>query len=329
MSLHVTFRQLQVFESVARRRSYTRAAEELHLTQPAVSMQVKQLEHVLGHALFEHLGRRIYLTDAGEVMLHYSRRIAAELDDARQALDDLEGIDGGRLRIAVVTTVNYFATRLLAGFCRDHPRVNVTLNVTNRDSVIRLIRENATDIVLMGQPPDTLALNAIPFMDNPLVLVAPPSHRLVGRKRIGLDALREEAFLIREPGSGTRAAMERFFEEKGIAPRTRIEMSSNEAIKQSVEAGLGLGMVSAHTVELELGAGRLALLDVESFPILKRWFVVHRQGKRLSATTRAFVDHVIRTTRQMGQMGGVGGVGGVGEMSEKTPRRRQDRDETR
>ena len=299
MNPHVTFRQLQVFESVARRLSYTRAAEELHLTQPAVSMQVKQLEHVLGHELFDHIGRRVFLTDAGEIMLRYSRRIAAELGDAKQALDDLKGVDGGRLRIAVVTTVNYFATRLLAGFCRDHPRVNVTLDVTNRNSVIRLLEENATDIVLMGQPPDSLDLTAVPFMDNPLVIIAPPSHRLVGRKRVRLEALREEAFLIRESGSGTRVAMERFFEEKGLAPRTRIEMSSNEAIKQSVEAGLGLGFVSAHTVELELAAGRLELLDVESIPILKRWFVVHHAGKRLSSTASAFVDHVMNATREV------------------------------
>ena len=299
MSLHVTLRQLQVFEAVARHRSYTRAAQELHLTQPAVSMQVKQLEHGLGLELFEQVGRRVYLTDAGEVMLHYCRRVAAELNDARQALEDLKGVDGGRVRIAVVTTVNYFATRLLAGFCRRYPRVNVTLDVTNREAVIKLLEDNATDIVLMGQPPGTLDLTAVPFMDNPLVIIAPPGHPLVGRKRVSLDALREEAFLIREPGSGTRAAMERIFEERGIAPRTRIEMSSNEAIKQSVEAGLGLGMVSVHTVELEVAAGRLALLDVESFPVLKRWFLVHREGKRLSPTARAFIDHVLEATREM------------------------------
>ncbi len=299
MNPHVTFRQLQVFESVGRHLSYTRAAEELHLTQPAVSMQVKQLEHVLGHELFDHIGRRVYLTDAGEILLHYSRRIAAELGDAKQALDDLKGVDGGRLRIAVVTTVNYFATRLLAAFCRAHPRVNVTLEVTNRNSVIKLLEENATDIVLMGQPPDSLELTAAPFMDNPLVIIAPPSHPLVGRRRVRLEALREEAFVIRESGSGTRAAMERFFQEKGLAPRTRIEMSSNEAIKQSVEAGLGLGLVSAHTVELEIAAGRLELLDVESIPILKRWFVVHHKRKRLSSTARAFVDHVMNATREI------------------------------
>ena len=300
MSLHVTFRQLQVFESVARNCSYTRAAEELHLTQPAVSMQVKQLEHVLGFVLFEHLGRRISLTDAGSIMQRYSRRIAAELNDAEQALEDLKGVDGGRLRIAVVTTVNYFATRLLAGFCRDHPSVHVSLNVTNRETVISLLADNATDIVLMGQPPDTLALTATPFMDNPLVLIASPTHPLVGRKRVPLEALREEAFVIREPGSGTRAAMERFFDDRGLAPRTRVEMSSNEAIKQSVEAGLGLGMVSAHTVELEVAAGRLALLDVVSFPIVKRWFVVHREGKQLSATAGAFIDYAMEAARRMG-----------------------------
>ena len=299
MSKHVTFRQLEVFESVARHHSYTRAAKELHLSQPAVSMQVKQLENTLGLSLFEHLGRRVYLTDVGEIMLHHSRRIAAEFHDAEQALEDIRNINGGRLRISVVTTVNYFATRLLAGFRRARPGVRITLNVTNRESVIRLLEENTTDIVLMGQPPDALRLVAIPFMDNPLVLIAPPAHALVGRQQVQLDALREETFLFREPGSGTRAAMEHFLDSKEFTPSARIEMSSNEAIKQSVEAGLGLTIVSSHTVELELAAGRLAQLDIASFPIFTRWFVVHRKDKRLSPVMHSFIDYVVNATRDL------------------------------
>jgi DNA-binding transcriptional LysR family regulator len=223
----------------------------------------------------------------------YARRIAAELGEAEQVLEELKGVGAGRLRVAVVTTVNYFATRILARFCRDHPDVNVSLDVTNRESVIRLLEENGTDIVLMGAPPATMDLVSVPFMENPLVAIAPPGHGLVGRKRIPLARLCDEPFLIREPGSGTRAAMERFFDEHELTPRTRIEMSTNEAIKQSVEAGLGLGVVSLHTVELELAAGRLEVLDVQFFPIRRKWYVVHREGKRLSATAKAFIEYVL------------------------------------
>ena len=291
--MNVTFRQLKVFEAVARHLNFTRAAEELYLTQPAVSMQVKQMESAIGLPLFEQMGKRIYLTEAGEVMRHYSRVIAEDLREAAQAMEELKGIEGGRLQISVASTVNYFAARLLSDFCRQHPGVRVSLDVTNRESLLRQLEDNRTDIVLMGKPPDALEVVAEPFMDNPLVVIAPADHSLAKRRRIPLSQLRGEPFLMREQGSGTRIAMERFFNEKGIAPSTSIEMTSNEAIKQSVQAGLGLGIVSLHTVEVELEIGRLITLNVDSFPIMRRWYLVHRKGKRLSAAAEAFKVFVL------------------------------------
>jgi DNA-binding transcriptional LysR family regulator len=299
--MNVTFRQLKVFEAVARRLSFTRAAEELHLTQPAVSMQVKQMEGAIGLPLFEQIGRRIHLTEAGEVMHRYSRLIAEDLAEAGQAMEELKGIEGGRLRITVASTVNYFATRLLSDFCRQHPGVRVILDVTNRERLLATLEENETDIALMGKPPDTLDVDAQPFMENPLVVIAAPDHELARRRRISLSRLREETFLMREQGSGTRMAMERFFREKDVALLSTIEMTSNEAIKQSVQAGLGLGIVSAHTVELEIEVGRLVILKVDSFPIRRRWYLVHRKGKRLSAAAAAFKEFVLAYKKRSGR----------------------------
>lgn len=291
--MHVTFRQLKVFDVVARHLSFTRAAQELHLTQPAVSMQVRQLENAVGLPLFEQVGKKIYLTEAGHELQRYARSIAAQLHEAEQVMEQLKGTGRGRLLVSVASTVNYFATRLLAAFCKRHPAVQVSLDVTNREGLLRQLEANSTDIVLMGQPPAGLDLDATPFMENPLVIIAPPDHRLAKRKSIPLASLQEETFLMREEGSGTRVAVERFCREKGIHLTGTMEMNSNESIKQSVEAGLGLGIVSVHTLELELEARRLVTLPVKGFPIRRRWYAVHRKGKRLSAVVQAFKDFVL------------------------------------
>jgi DNA-binding transcriptional LysR family regulator len=297
--MNLTLRQLEVFEAVARHLSFTRAAEELYLTQPAVSMQVKQLEGAVGLALYEQLGKKIHLTEAGRAMHRYSRTIAEQLREAQQLIEELKGIEGGRLRITVATTVNYFATRLLSTFCQRYKGVRVSLDVTNREHLLRQLEANETDIALMGQPPGDLDAVAEPFMDNPLVVIAAPNHALARERRIPLKRLQQETFLMRERGSGTRMAMERFLAEHGITPSSGVEMTSNEAIKQSVEAGLGLGIVSAHTLELELEVGRLKVLDVESFPIMRRWYVVYRKGKRLSAAATAFRQFVLSEARNV------------------------------
>ena len=297
--MHITIRQLQVFEAVARQLSYTRAAEELHLTQPAVSMQVKQLESSVGLSLFEQLGKRVFMTQAGETMLRHAQTVMRHLATAREEMDELKGVDSGRLRIAVASTVNYFATRLLATFARLHPSVQITLDVTNRETLLQKLEDNQPDIVLMGKPPKDLDLDADAFMDNPLIMIARPDHPLSKRRSIALKELNEETFVVRESGSGTRIAMERFFDQKSFAPSATIEMTGNETIKQSVDAGLGLAIVSVHTVELELTLERLIRLDIRGMPIMRRWYVGHRRGKRLSPTAQAFRQFVLdEGTRQ-------------------------------
>jgi len=291
--MHITIRQLQVFEAVARHLSYTRAAEDLYLTQPAVSMQVKQLEGSAGLPLFEQIGKKIYLTQAGETMLVHARTIMQHLAVASEEMNELLGVDSGRLRIAIASTVNYFATRLLATFTREHPGVEISLDVANRELLLARLDENVPDLVLMGQPPKDMDLVSESFMDNPLIVISALNHPLAGRRNILLSDLAQEKFLVREPGSGTRIAMERCFTENDFDYQKGIELTGNEAIKQSVEAGLGLAVVSAHTVELELTLKRLIQLNVQGFPIMRRWYVVHRRGKRLSPTAEAFRKFVL------------------------------------
>jgi DNA-binding transcriptional LysR family regulator len=291
--MHITIRQLQVFASVAKHLSYTRAAEELHLTQPAVSMQIKQLEKSIGLKLFEQIGKKIYLTEAGNVVLEHAISIMSKLYSIESDLEQLKGVDGGRLTVCIASTVNYFATRLISRFSQAHPNVQISLDVTNRHDLLKRLETNQPDLVLMGRPPASADLTSTAFMDNPLVIIANPHHPLAGETKIPIKRLAGEKFVLREQGSGTRSAMEEIFEEHQIKPRVSTQLSGNESIKQAVEAGLGLALVSFHTVDLELQAGRLTTLDVVHFPILKKWHIGHRSGKHLSATAQAFWDFVL------------------------------------
>ena len=293
--MHITFRQLKIFASVAHHLSFTRASEELHLTQPAVSMQIKQLEHAVGLPLFEQLGKKTYLTDAGREFGRYASGITAQLEELDQMVDELKGLKRGRLTIAVASTANYFVPRLLATFCRRHgDAVSVSLDVTNREQLLRSLAENRNDLVIMGQPPEGMTLVAERFLGNPLVVIAPSGHPLADKKRIPMARLREETFLVREQGSGTRSAMERYFAANNLRLATPMEMSSNEAIKQGVEAGLGLGVVSLHTLAMELALKRLVVLDVAKFPIMRSWYIVYREGKRLSVVAQSFREFVLQ-----------------------------------
>ncbi len=297
--MNITFRQLKIFEVVARRLSYTRAAEELHLSQPAVSMQIKQLEENIGLPLFEQLGRRIYLTEAGQEMYHYSRSIAQQVEEAEEVLEQLKGLSAGRLEITVATTANAFATRMLSRFSRKYEGSTISLDVTNREHLLRQLAENEKDIAIMGRPPEDADLVIEPFAENPLVVVAAPDHPLVEQQPIPLYTLQEQTFVVRELGSGTRTAMQRFFAEHNLSITSSMEMNENEAIKQAVQAGMGLGIVSRHTIELELETKRLVILDVEEFPIMRHWYLVHRKEKRLSPVTQAFKDFVLSEGRDL------------------------------
>lgn len=302
--LHITLRQLHIFEAVAHHASHSRAAEQLHLTQPAVSMQIKQLEEAIGLPLFEQLGKKIYLTEAGNEFLHYARNILDQLTEAENVLTEMKGMGRGKLSISVASTASYFATQLLAEFCKRYPKVSVSLNVTNRETLLKQLAQNEMDMVIMGKPPEGLDLQATSFMENPLVIIAAINHPLANTKHIPLSRLQEETFLVREQGSGTRIAMERFFIQQHIKLTTGTEMSTNEAIKQAVQAEMGLGILSLHTVSLELEAKRLVVLDVQSFPILRDWYVVHRIGKRLTATAQMFKEFLLNEGAQIAQAKG-------------------------
>jgi len=291
--MHITLRHLQVFESAARLAGFTRAAEELHLSQPAVSMQIRQLEEQAGMALFDQIGKKIHLTDAGRTLYRHAQDILAQVQEAQLELEEMRGVRRGQLNITVASTANYFAPRLLATFCQRYPGVKVSLDVSNREHILTQLSESDKDLAIMGQTPEESNLVAHPFMDNPLVVIAAPDHPLVHERAIAPARLSEESFISREPGSGTRMAAERFFDAAGIRLATAMEMSSNEAIKQAVQAGLGLGVVSIHTLEMERAMGRMAILEVQGFPIMRHWYVVHRPAKRFSAVAQAFLDFVM------------------------------------
>lgn len=291
---HITLHQLKVFESVARHLSYTRAAAELFLTQPTVSLQIKQLENLVALPLFEQMGKRIYLTEAGHELYQYSRAIAQQIADMELALDELKGLERGKLNISVVSTANYFAPHLLAKFCHRYQGVTVSLNVSNRENVLKQLADNLTDLAIMGLPPDGLDIVSESFMENPLVIIAPSDHPLCNVRKISVKRLAQEIFLVREAGSGTRNAMERFFVEQNIKINRGMEADTSEAVKQAVQAGMGLGIMSRHTIELELITNRLKILDVDGFPIIRHWHIVHRKNKRFSKVAKTFKDFLLK-----------------------------------
>lgn len=285
---HATLHQLRIFHAVAEHGSFARAAEALHLSPPTLSLQVKQLSETVGQPLFEQLGKKIYLTPAGKTLAEASGDIQLRLDRLSEDLAALQGIERGNLKLAILTTVKYTVPKLLGGFCAAHPGIDVAMVVGNRENLLQRLANNQDDLYIMGQPPEQLDVLCEPFADNPLVLVAPPGHPLVGKKRIAPARLRDEPFILREPGSGTRLTTEKFFATHEISLKNRLEVGSNEAIKQTVAGGLGLAVLSAHTVTAELALGELVQLDVKGFPLIRRWHVVVPRGKRPSAAARAF-----------------------------------------
>lgn len=292
--LHLTFRQLRIFEAVARHLSYSRAAEELYLSQPAVSMQVKYLEENVGLPLFEQIGKKIHLTGAGHEIYRYSHNIAKQIKLAEEALEDIKGLRSGRLNIAMVSTAEYFTPRLLGEFSRQHLGMELKLSAGNRETVIAELAEYETDVAIMGRPPEDIDVMAEPFAKHPHVVIAAPDHPLAGRRRIKLARVAEETFIMREPGSGTRHNLERLFAEHGLTLRAGMEISSNETIKQAVMAKLGISFLSLHTLSIELQAQRLVTLDVVGLPIVRNWYVVHRKDKRLSLVAEAFRKFLLR-----------------------------------
>lgn len=290
--IHATLHQLKVFEATARHGSFTRAAEELFLTQPTVSMQVKQLTKAVGLPLFEQVGKRLYLTDAGRELFSTCQEIFNKLDQLEMKVADMKGMKQGHLRLAVITTTKYFMPRLLGPFCQQFPGIDVSLTVTNHERVIERLSNNQDDLYVMSQLPDHLEIKSHPFLENPLVVVAPANHVLAKEKDITLKRLSEETFIMREPGSGTRRAFQKMLDAQGLTVKVRLELGSNEAIKQAIAGGLGLSVLSRHTLTPEGPHSELTILDVEGFPIKREWYIVHLSGKQLSVVASTFLEYL-------------------------------------
>jgi len=284
----VTLHQLRLFASAARHQSFASAARELHLTQPAVSMQIKELEETVGLPLFDRGARRISLTTPGEYFLVYARRMLATLKDAEDTMARMRGAQTGRLVVGMVTTAADFLPRMLSGFLREHPGVEVQLTIGNRRSLVELLHRNEVDLAVMGSPPRELDTRAEPFAAHPITAFASPGHPLVGQPHLPPQVLANERFIVREDGSGTRAAMEVFFRTHRISPHYAMEVASNEAVKHAVSAGLGVAFLSMHTVRLALSAGELAPLDVDGLPIMRAWHVVQLRSRTLAPAAEAF-----------------------------------------
>jgi len=296
---HVSLRQLRVFEAAASNRSFSKAAETLHLTQPGVSMHIKELETNAGLPLFERIGRKLYVTEAGQELLARTREILRALKDAEDTLNGLRGLRRGRINLAVVSTAKYFVPQLLARFGRDFPELEIRLTVNNRSSVIEQLVANEVDLAIMGRSPQSLDTVAEPFAQNPHVIIAAPDHPLASQRDIQVETVARENFIVREPGSGTRLAMHQYFDEFGLACNVGMEMASNETIKQAVMAGMGISFISRHTLDLELQTHRLVILDVRGTPVMRLWHVAHLVKKRLSPTAVAFKEFVLTQGREL------------------------------
>jgi DNA-binding transcriptional LysR family regulator len=291
---NATLRQLKIFEAVARLLSYSRAAEELHLTQPAVSTQVRLLEEHAGVALLEQLGKKVYLTPAGTEMLRHCRIIMTQVRDATAAMIDFKGIVGGTLNVAAISTADYFFPRLLAAFTKQFDGIRLNLQVHNREQLLHDLHHNLIDIDVMASPPNDAEFIQTPFAPHPYVVIAAPDHPLAKKKKIPLTALTQESFIVRERGSDTWSSMKEHMLDKLASHKVGMEIGSTEAIKQAVMAGMVISFLSAHTVSLELQTKHLVILDIDGYPVRLQWHVVHHKDKQLPKVAQAFKDFLIR-----------------------------------
>ncbi|AFY50759.1 transcriptional regulator [Nostoc sp. PCC 7524] len=291
-----TLHQLKVFEAAARHGSFTRAAEELFLTQPTVSMQIKQLTKSVGLPLFEQVGKRLYLTEAGRELFATCRQIFDNIAQFEMKVADLKGLKQGQLRLAVITTAKYLIPRLLGPFCQLYPGIDISLQVTNHERILERMMNNMDDLYIMSQVPEHLDANCQRFLDNPLVVFAPVNHPLAKEKNIPIQSLCNEPFIMREPGSGTRRAVQNLFDEHGVTVKVKLELGSNEAIKQAIAGGLGISVLSQHTLLSD--ASEFSILDVQNFPIKRTWYIVYPAGKQLSIVARTYYEYLLDAAKK-------------------------------
>ncbi len=292
-----TLHQLKVFEAAARHRSFTRAAEELFLTQPTVSMQIKQLTKSVGLPLFEQVGKRLYLTQAGQELFVTCRQIFNTIALFEMKVADLKGLKEGQLRLGVITTAKYIIPRLLGKFCQLYPGIDISLKVTNHEGIMERMVSNLDDLYIMSQVPDNIDVNFEPFLENPLVVLASLGHPLAGEKNIPIERLADEPFIMREPGSGTRRSVQELFEEHGVQVKVKLELGSNEAIKQAIAGGLGISVLSRHTLLTD--ASEFSILDIEHFPIKRTWYIVYPAGKQLSIVSRTYYEYLLEAAKKI------------------------------
>ena len=289
---HSSLRQLEVFETITRLGSFTRAAEELCVTQPTVSMQIKKLTDAIGLPLFEQIGKKMYLTEAGRELHQACHGIFEHLTQFEMIAADMKGLKAGKLRLAVVTTAEYFAPRLLGMFCQQYPEIEVSLEVSNRKHVLDRLANNMDDLYILDLPPENDEIIVQSFLQNPLVVLASANHPLANKKKITLERIAEEPFIFRENGSGTRIETENFVAKQGLKLKTRMTLGSNEAIKQAILGGLGVSVLSRHTLTLDSHKDQLAILDVNGFPINCQWHYAYPSGKKLSIVAQTFLAYL-------------------------------------
>ena len=298
--MNITFRQLRLFLALADTGSVSAAAKAMHVTQPTASMQLKEVSQSVGLPLYEVVSKKIYLTDVGKELAATARAVAQAWDGFEQNVDAVKGLSRGKLRVAVVSTAKYFMPRLVGSFCTKHPAIDVSLEILNRDGVVQRLRDNLDDLYIMSRPPVDMDLGDEVFMPNPLVLIAPNADPLVKRKSVPLHELAQRRFILREKGSGTRMVGDQFFKKMKFRPDIRLELGSNEAVKESVAGGLGLGVISRHALHGLKKEHGVSVIDVKDFPLPSAWHIVHPSSKKLSPLALAFKQHLLKevTRRQ-------------------------------
>jgi len=296
--MHITIRQLQIVDAIVQLGSYSLAAEKLHMTQPAVSMQIKQLESNTGIVLFERQGKRIALTETGKDFHQYSHKLTIDYDDLIEATHEIKDLHRGRIKVSATTTSNHLITQMIACFSKENKNIKVVLKITNREKLIKQLQNFEPDIVLMGEPPPKSGLVSEPLIPNPLCVIAHTDHPCVNKRNISFKDIATHEFIVREQGSGTRATINSFFKAQHQELKSTLEMGSNEAIKHAVIAGLGLGIVSLHSIKLELEAKKLVILDVNRLPIQRHWHIVKRKDKKLPPAAKQFQDFMIKESKK-------------------------------
>jgi len=299
LSMNVTFRQLRLFLALADSGSVSAAAKAMHVTQPTASMQLKEVTQSVGAPLFEFVGKKFYLTDLGRELAATARAVAQSWDAFEQSVDAAKGLSRGKLKVAVVSTAKYFMPRLIGSFCKQHPAIDISLEILNRDGVVQRLRENLDDLYIMSMPPADMALNDAVFMANPIVVIAATSDPLCKSKSVGLDALAQRRFILREKGSGTRMAVDQHFRKMRLKPDIRLELGSNEAVKESVAGGLGIGVVSRHALHGLKKEHGVSVIEIDGFPLPSAWHIVHPASKKLPPLAVAFKQHLLKQASGM------------------------------